>query len=217
VRKRKPVWNNSFGYNQKESQMISISKLSKTIALVFVTCAFTVQVMAGSGLMGTLRTGNNKSVLVNSNKAGSGTTIISGARIQCPDKIGATVDLGSLGRLDIAANSDLTLVFVAGKVTVQLRSGYVVLTTNKGITGIVNTSEGTNFGTDPSKVSSVIARMKGAQGPETGAAIGASQGGMGAGRIAGIAAAAAGVVGGAAAVKSGKRGSDLSSDDPRKP
>lgn len=197
--------------------MISISKLSKTIALVFVTSVFTVQVMAGSGLMGTLRTGNNKSVLVNSNKAGSGTTIISGARIQCPDKIGATVDLGSLGRLDIAANSDLTLVFVAGKVTVQLRSGYVVLTTNKGITGIVSTSEGTNFGTDPTKVSSVIARMKGAQGPETGAAIGAAQGGMGAGRIAGIAAAAAGVVGGAAAVKSGKRGSDLSSDNPRKP
>ena len=51
--------------------MISISKLSKTIALVFVTCVFTVQAMAGSGLMGTLRTGNNKSVLVNSNKAGS--------------------------------------------------------------------------------------------------------------------------------------------------
>jgi hypothetical protein len=197
--------------------MISISKLSKTIALVFVTCAFQVHVMAGPGLMGTLRTGNNKSVLVNSNKAGSGTTIISGARIQCPDKIGATVDLGSLGQLDIAANSDLTLVFAASKVTVQLRSGYVVLTTNKGITGTVTTTEGTVFVTDPSKVSSVIARMKGARGPETGAAIGAAQGGMGAARIAGIAAAAAGVVGGAAAVKSGKRGSDLSSDNPRKP
>ena len=108
-------------------------------------------------------------------------------------------------------------MFVAGKVTVQLRAGYVVLTTNKGITGIVNTSEGTVFGTDPSKVSSVIARMKGAQGPETGAAIGAAQGGMGAARTAGIAAAAAGVIGGAAAVKSGKGGSDLSSDNPRKP
>jgi hypothetical protein len=197
--------------------MISISKLTKTIALVFVACAFQAQVMAGPGLMGKLRTGNNKPVLVNSNKAGSGYTIISGARIQCPDKIGATVDLGPLGRLDIAANSDLTLVFAASQVTVQLRAGYVVLTTNKGISGIVITSEGTVFGTDPSKVSSVIAKMKNAQGPETGAAIGAAQGGLGAGQTAGIAAAAAGVVGGAAAAKSGKRGSDLSSDNPRKP
>lgn len=197
--------------------MISISKLSKTIALVFVTCAFQAHVMAGPGLMGKLRTSNNKPVLVNSNKAGSGTTIISGARIQCPAKIGATVDLGSLGRLDIAANSDLTLVFAASEVTVQLRSGYVVLTTNKGITGTVTTSEGTVFGTDPSKVSSVIAKMKDAQGPETGAPIGAAQGGSGVGPTAGVAAAAAAVVGGAAAVKSGGRGSDLSSDNPRRP
>jgi hypothetical protein len=197
--------------------MISISKLSKTIALVFVTSAFQVHVMAGPGLMGKLRTGHNKSVLVNSNKAGSGTTIISGARIQCPDKIGATVDLGSLGRLDIAANSDLTLVFVASEVTVQLRSGYVVLTTNKGITGTVTTSEGTVFRTDSSKVSSVIAKMKGAQGPETGAPIGAAKGGAGVGATAGVAAAAAAVVGGAAAAQSGGRGSDLSSDNPRRP
>jgi len=197
--------------------MNSISKLSKTIALVFVTCAFQVHVMAGPVLMGKLRTSNNKPVLVNSNKAGSGTTIISGARIQCPDKIGATVDLGSLGRLDIAANSDLTLVFAASEVTVQLRSGYVVLTTNKGITGTVTTSEGTVFGTDPSKVSSVIAKMKDAQGPETGAPIGAAKGGSGVGATAGVAAAAAAVVGGAAAAKSGGRGSDLSSDNPRKP
>ena len=145
--------------------MNSISKLSNTIALLLVMCALHVQVMAGPDLMGKLRTGKNKPVLVNSNKASSGTTIISGARIQCPDKVGATVELGSLGRLDIAANSDLTLAFAAGTISVQLRSGYVVLTTNKGIVGTVNTSEGTVFRTDSSKESSVIARMKGAQGP----------------------------------------------------
>jgi len=178
-------------------------------------CALQAQVMAGPDLMGKLRTGKNKPVLVNSNQASSGTTIISGARIQCPDKVGATVELGSLGRLDIAANSDLTLVFDATKVTVHLRSGYVVLTTNKGITGTVNTSEGTVFRTDPAKVSSVIARMRGASGPETGAVIGA-QGSPGIGG-AGVAGAAAAVVGGAAAAAAAGRGSDLSSDNPRKP
>ena len=196
--------------------MSSISKLSKTIALVFFTCAFQAHVMAGPDLMGKLKTAKNKPVLVNSNKAGSGTTIISGARIQCPDKIGATVDLGALGRLDIAANSDLTLVFAAGEVKVQLRAGYVVLTTNKGIAGIVNTSEGTVFGTDPSKVSSVIAKMKNAPGPETGAVIGATSG-PGVGGSVGVAAAAAALVGGAASASPDSRGSDLSSDNPRRP
>jgi hypothetical protein len=196
--------------------MISISQLSKTAVLVFVMCAIQAQVIAGPGLMGKLRTSNNKFVLVNSNKAGSGATIISGARIQCPEKVGATVDLGLLGQLDIAANSDLTLVFATDEVQVQLRSGYVVLTTNKGIIGTVKTSEGVVFETDPSKVSSVIAKMKGAEGPETGAPIGATGGGLGAGPTAGIGAAAAAVVGGVAS-QSGGRGSDLSSDNPRKP
>lgn len=156
--------------------MNSISNFSKTIALVIVMCGFSAHVMAGPNLMGKLRTSKNKSVLVNSNAAGSGATIISGARIQCPDKTGATVDLSSMGRLDIAANTDLTLVFSPGEVNVHLRSGYVVLTTNKGISGTVTTAEGTVFATDPSKVSSVIGKLSGAKGPETGAVLGAKQG-----------------------------------------
>ena len=197
--------------------MVATSKLTKMIALVFVMCASQAGVVAAPDLMGKLKTSKNKPVLVNSNKASSGTTIISGSRIQCPDKIGATVDLGSLGRLDIAANSDLTLVFAAGEVRVQLRAGYVVLTTNKGITGVVTTSEGTVFGTDPSKVSSVIAKMKGAPGPETGAVIGAAPIGLGVGANVGVASATGALVSGAVADTSNGRGSDLSSDNPRRP
>ena len=192
-----------------------ISKLSKTIALVFVICAFQVHVMAGAGLMGKLRTRNNKPVLVNNNKASSGTTVMSGSQIQCPDKIGATVDLGPLGRLDIAPNTDLTLRFVAGEVSVQLRSGYVVLTTKKGVNGVVTTSEGAVFLTDSSKLSSVIARTTGALGPETGVVVGAAAG-LGSGATAGMAGAATAVMGGTAAA-TGSRASELSTDNPRRP
>ena len=167
--------------------------------------------------MGKLRTRNNKPVLVNLNKASSGTTILSGSRIQCPEKIGATVDLGVLGRLDIAPQTDLTLNFLAGEIRVQLNLGYVVLTTNKGISGTVTTSEGTVFVTDPSKVSSVVARTRDAQGPETSVLVGAGAGGLGAGGTAGVAGAEAAVVGGATATTSNGRGSDLSTDNPRKP
>jgi hypothetical protein len=192
-----------------------ILKLGKTIALVFVACAFQIHVMAGVGLTGKLKTRDNKPVLVNNNKAISGTTILSGSQIQCPDKIGATVDLGSLGRLDIAPNSSLSLSFSAGGVEVQLQSGYVILTTNKGISGVVTTTDGTVFATDPSRTSSVVAKTKDAVGPEAGVPIGASVIGSGA-RI-GVGGAAAAVAGGAAAAKSGKRGSGLSTDNPRQP
>ena len=160
--------------------------------------------------MGKLKTRDNKPVVVNGHKTVSGTTLLSGSEIQCPDKVGATIDLGSLGRLDIAPKTDLTLTFHDTDVSVQLRSGYVVLTTNKGVCGTVNTTEGEVFKTDCSKTSSVIAKTGGVIGPATAASVGA---GGGIGGAAGIAGAAAAVVGGAAATSIG-RGSNLSPDKP---
>ena len=193
------------------------SRFGQIISVLLVVAAVQISAIAGGGLMGKLRTRDNKPVLVNLNKATSGTTILSGSRIQCPEKIGATVDLGILGRLDIAPKADLTLNFSAGEITVQLNSGYVVLTTNKGITGTVTTSQGTTFATDPSKVSSVVARTRDAEGPETSVFVGAGAGGLGAGGTAGVAGAGAAVVGGATAATSSGRGGDLSTDNPRKP
>ena len=192
------------------------SRLSKTITLVFIIGAFQMQVMAGAGLMGKLRTRDNKPVLVNNNKAKSGTTIMSGARIQCPEKIGATIDLGSLGRLDMAPNTDVALTFDATRVAVQLNSGYVVLTTNKGITGTVTNADGRVVQTDVTKLSSVVAMTAGAVGPEAAVPIGAGASLLSAGAAAGVAGSAAAVVGGTATSKS-KGGSDLSTDNPRRP
>ena len=172
-----------------------------------------LQAVVAAPPMGKLKTRDNKPVMVNGHKSVSGTTLLSGAAIQCPDKVGATIDLGPLGRLDIAPNTDLTLTFHDTYVTVELRSGYVVLTTNKGVCGTVNTSEGEVYSTDCSKTSSVIAKTSGATGPEAAASVGAG-GGID-GRMAGIAGGAAAGVGAAAAA--GGRGSDLSPDTPRKP
>lgn len=193
------------------------SRLGKTIALVAVTLALQVSVMGVPGLTGKLRTRNNKPVLVNSHKAGSGTTILSGAQIQCPAKIGATVDLGRLGRLDMAPKTDLRISFSATEVNIQLTSGYVVLSTRKGISGTVTTSEGTVFRTDSSMASSVVARTKGSEGPETAAQIGAAAGGIGMTGTATVVGVGAAVVGGSAVSKGSGRGSSLSSDNPRVP
>lgn len=136
------------------------STTKKAIVLFFIACTLQVQVVAWSELTGKLRTQNNKAITVNSHKAKSGTSVPSGSDIQCPEKIGATVELGALGRIDMAAKTDLRLGFDAYGVTVHLRSGYVVLTTNKGIAGIVTTSEGKMLRTDSSKLSSVTVRTK---------------------------------------------------------
>ena len=193
------------------------SRLKNTIVLVLVTLALQVSVTAAPRLVGTLKTRDHKPIMVNGNKTGSDTTILSESHIQCPDKVGATVDLGALGRLDISPNTDLTLTFSASEIRVQLKSGYVLLTTKKGISGIVTTSEGEVFRTDPSKVSSVVGLTSSAAGPDAAATVGAATSGISGGAAAGIVGAAGAVVGGAAAAKSGGRGSGLSSDNPRQP
>lgn len=189
------------------------SKWVKSIALIFAIGAAQLNVFAGPAIMGKLKTRNNKPVTVNSNKASSGATILSGSQIVCPASVGATVELGPLGRLDIAPASDVTLVFDGSKVNVQLRRGYVILTTKKGIAGTVTTDDGKVFVTDASKVSSVVATTTGAVGPEVAATVGAAAGGIGKAGVAGIAAAGAAAVG--AGTAASKRGSSLSSDNPR--
>src|SRR5207245_2949717 len=50
-------------------------------------------------------------VTVNGNKARTGDTIFPGAVIETPDGVGATVQLGALGQLDLSPGSRLTLSF----------------------------------------------------------------------------------------------------------
>ncbi len=190
------------------------SRLSKTISFAVVVMVLQTVVLAAPASIAKLKTRNNKPVKVNGQKAYTGTSLVSGSTIQSPEKVGATIDLGPLGRLDISPNTEVTVTFSEGVVSVQLRSGYVVLTTAKGVSGTVNTNDGDVFKTDSSKQSSVIAKTKGVNGPQAAAAVGA-KGGINAGAAIGVAGVGSTVVGGAAAVK-GNRGSELSTDNPRK-
>lgn len=193
-------------------------KMNGAAALLLVSSILSVCVGGGAAapLTGKLTTRGSKPVIVNGNKVNAGTAIFSGAQIQSPENVGATVDLGTLGRLDLAPKTDITLTFSAGNVAVELRAGYVVLTTQKGVKGYVRTPEGALSQTDPTKLSSVVVRMAGSVGPEAAAPIGAA-GGLSAGATAGVAAAGAAVVGGAVAVKSSGRGQDVSPAAPRRP
>jgi len=95
-------------------------------------------------LMGILTTSNNKPITVNGASAISGATIPSGASIETPDGVGATIRLGPLGSLFIAPNTKLSLEFdQQGKlVKVTLTQGCVILRTSKNVSGGVNGPQG---------------------------------------------------------------------------
>jgi hypothetical protein len=68
---------------------------------------------------------------------------MSGATIQTPDLIGATVALGILGFLDIAPNTKLQVEFGRdGKVKVTLVEGCVILRINRGNYGAIHNAAG---------------------------------------------------------------------------
>ena len=94
---------------------------------------------SGGEPAGRLVTRGNNPVTVNGNSAKTGETVFSGQQIQTPSETGATVQLGSLGRVDIAPNTNLTLIFDANSIKVRLASGCVILNPKKGVKGVVET------------------------------------------------------------------------------
>jgi hypothetical protein len=105
-----------------------------------------VSATAPQPIMGILTTSQNKPILVNGASAISGATIPPGATIETPDNVGATIRLGALGSLCIAANTKLVLEFDRqgniGSVKVNLAEGCAILRTLKGTAGTFNTAQG---------------------------------------------------------------------------
>ncbi|HKC66505.1 MAG TPA: hypothetical protein VKB86_22870 [Pyrinomonadaceae bacterium] len=110
-------------------------------------------------LFGRLSTFGAGKVSVNGNEALSGTTILSGAQIETPEATGATVTLASVGTLDIAPKTKLTISFSKESVTVNVLAGDARLTTGEGVKGALTTPDGKTEMTDSKGVSSVGTAM----------------------------------------------------------
>jgi hypothetical protein len=100
-----------------------------------------------------LTTRNNQPITVNGNSAATGASIVTGATIETGADQSATVNLGSLGSVDIAPNTKLVLTYDdKGNVKVTLVVGCAILTAKKKTTGEVATEQqGTAAKTDPAK------------------------------------------------------------------
>ena len=89
-----------------------------------------------------LTTRGGAPITVNGTSANSGSTVLTGATIETPDGVGATVDLGPLGKLELAPNTSVQLDFSDGNVKVKLIKGCAILRTKKGTDGEMDTDQG---------------------------------------------------------------------------
>ena len=97
-----------------------------------------------------LTTRNNQPITVNGLSAGTGASILTGATIETGADQSATVNLGPLGKLDIAPNTKLVLTYDdKGNVKALLVYGCVILGAKKKTTGEVATEQGSAGKTDP--------------------------------------------------------------------
>ena len=74
-----------------------------------------------------LTTKNNQPITVNGNAVGTGATLLTGATIETPDQVSATIDLGDAGVVELQPNSQIKLDFdVNGNVRVKVIRGCAV-------------------------------------------------------------------------------------------
>src|SRR6266571_9391186 len=58
-----------------------------------------------------LVTKNNQPITVNGNSVSTGGTVLTGATIETPDQVGATIDLGDAGVVELQPNTKIQLDF----------------------------------------------------------------------------------------------------------
>ena len=138
-----------------------------------------------------LTTRNNQPVTVNGLSASTGASILTGATIETGADQSATVNLGSLGSLDIAPNTKLVLTYDdQGNVKAVIVYGCAILTAKKKTTGEVATEQGSAGKTDPAAGGILeVCFPQGATTPTVGRGVAV---GAGAGAPAGVPAAGGG-------------------------
>jgi hypothetical protein len=94
--------------------------------------------------LGVLTTTSNKPITVNGASATSGATIPSGAVIETPSGVGATIRLGRLGSICVGPNTKLSFDFdqQGNLLKVTLIEGCVILRTTKNVSGVINGAQG---------------------------------------------------------------------------
>jgi hypothetical protein len=138
---------------------------------------------------------------VNNASASSGATILTGATIETPDQVSATIDLGALGTIDLQPNSAIQLDFSDdGNVRVKVLRGCVAIKKKGPGEAEAYTAEGASEKTNNKRKGMGFCYLDGKLNP-IGAAAAAAGGGGGGGGLFGLGTAATiAIIGGAGAI-----------------
>jgi hypothetical protein len=129
---------------QKTGELLAMNtRRKKAVAAFAAILAFSfsqVYVQAGSpnpepgtpapqrAITGKLITKSNSAITVNGNSAATGATVLTGATIETPDQVSATIDLGDAGVIEMQPNSKIELTYDAdGNVHVKQLKGCTVV------------------------------------------------------------------------------------------
>ena len=126
--------------------MISKSWSRKSIATVVAVAVLSVHsmlVLAAPSAKASGALAVSGQVTVNGQKMTSGGTIFMDSIISTADQSSASVSISKVGRVDLAANSDLRLSFAANSITAMLETGRAQVAALAGITVNLTTKDGT--------------------------------------------------------------------------
>ncbi|HEX9959885.1 MAG TPA: hypothetical protein VGB00_03075 [Pyrinomonadaceae bacterium] len=85
--------------------------------------------------------GENSAVTLNGERAYSGRTFFSSGVIATPETGSAVVNLGKLGRINVAPNSLLSLSFTPNSISGKLSSGQIKVFSSEGVSVNIETSD----------------------------------------------------------------------------
>jgi hypothetical protein len=140
-----------------------------------------VQVGMAQQFIARLTTTGNRAINVNGASAASGASILTGATIETPDGVGASIDLGPLGVVELEPNSKIELAFNDdGTVRVKLVNGCAKVNKKGAGEAEMYTAEGASEKTGSGRKGLGFCFMNGQLGPLQTATTGAAAGGGGA-------------------------------------
>jgi hypothetical protein len=141
-----------------------------------------------------LTTTGNQPITVNNASAASGASLLTGATIETPAAVSATIDLGALGTVEMQPNSSIQLDFDdSGNVRVKVLRGCVVIKKNGPGEAEAYTAEGASEKTNSARKGMGFCYLNGGLNPlQTAVAVGGAGGGEGIGTAALVAIIAGG-------------------------
>lgn len=119
-----------------------LSNLLKVVVVMTFFLLMTGPVLAQSSLKATGEIVSASQTTINGFPAISGTTVFSNNRISTGKHGAAIINLGRLGRIELGAETDMTLRFSGASIGGELHSNRVVVSARSGIPVTINTGKG---------------------------------------------------------------------------